>query len=354
MIMQAAAAAADSPFAPDTPPGRRRQLRRRPRLTDARVASLRLPHIQLEFPHRHHPDAAGAERHTREWLDRWELFDQDSRRANASHLFGHLGAYGYPLADQEVLWLAADWTTWLYAFDDGYVDESIPDPVGVSTQIAGLLRVLDGGTAGTPLAGALADICARYAQQGTTAQLGRFRDKVRGYLLGCLAETTYRARRHTPSVEEYLPLRAQASGTLTCLAMVELASGGFELHPAYLHDPTVEAITLHAAYIIAMINDLLSCPREISNCPVDFVFNLPLVCAHADGSGLQAGLDRTAALTNARIRSFTNLYTRAKRATEAPVRTHLRGILAWLQGTYDWMIDCGRYSQHWQADEWPA
>src|SRR5262249_62261218 len=171
---------------------------------------------------------------------------------------------------------------------------------------------------------------------------------------GACAETTCRPRRRSGGAQESLPLRAQAPGTLTCLTMVELSSGGSELDPAQLHDPTVEAITLHAAYIIAMINDLLSCPREISNCPVDFVFNLPLVCAQADDSGLQAGLDRAAALTNARIRSFTNLYTRAERTAEAPVRTHLRGVLAWLQGTYDWMIDCGRYSLHWHADEWPA
>src|SRR5262249_54910078 len=163
--------------------------------------------------------------------------DQESRKANASHLFGYLGAYGYPLAGQEVLWLAADWTTWLYAFDDGYVDESMPDPVGVSAQIACLLQVLDGGTAGTPLAAALAappaaarpDTCARSPQQASPARPGRFRDKVRGSLLGGLPETTYRAGGRPPTVEESLPLRAQASGTLTCLTMVELASGGSEL-----------------------------------------------------------------------------------------------------------------------------
>jgi hypothetical protein len=318
------------------------------------LPELHLPVVRLDFPGLHHPDTAGAERHTRAWLDRWGLFDEAAKVRNASHLFGHLGAYGYPFACREALWLAADWATWLYAFDDGHVDEPAPDPVGVSSQIAALLRVLEGGIALTPLAGALADIAARYRRLGSAAQVAHFRAAVRGYLLGCLAEITYRSARSTPTVDDYLPLRVQASATLSCLAMVEIASGGTELEPAQLHDPAVEVLTRHAAYIIAVVNDLFSCTREISNCPVDFVFNLPLVCAHADGRGLQAGLDRTAAIANREIRAFADLYARAEPPAAPPVQAHLRAVRAWLQGTYDWMVDCGRYRPYWNPAEWPA
>ncbi|WKU42710.1 hypothetical protein Q3V23_00725 [Streptomyces sp. VNUA116] len=317
---------------------------------------LRLPEIHLRYPHRHHPDRDGAEQHTRQWLAQWNLFTETAQRDNASHVFGHLGAYAYPLADQELLHLAADWMTWLYAFDDGDIDECEPSPTSVTTQIARLLGALEGGSAQTPLAGALADICARVARLGSASQAARFRDKVRGYLMGCLAEITYRAAGRSPRVEEYLPLRVQASGDLTCLVLAELASGSPELSAAQLHHPDVEALTLHAAYIIAMANDVFSLPREIANSPVDFIFNLPLVCsrAHTGNSALQAGLDQAAQLTNDRIRTFAELHEQAEPAADAATRAHLKSIRAWLQGTYDWMIDCGRYHPHWRQEDWPA
>ncbi|MCF3101805.1 hypothetical protein IPZ58_09435 [Streptomyces roseoverticillatus] len=213
---------------------------------------------------------------------------------------------------------------------------------------------MDGGPATTPLARALADISARLTRLGSLAQTARFHDKVRGYLFGCLAESACRATRHSPTVEDYLALRVQASADYTCLALVEPACGGPEPTSPQLHHPHVQALTTHAAYIIAMANDVFSLPREIRNCPTDFIFNLALVCAHAEGSSIQNGLARAAALTNERIRAFYELYKHAIPAADAPTRTYLHAIAAWLQGTYDWMINSGRYQPHWPPGDWPG
>ncbi|QLE70947.1 hypothetical protein FGW37_04405 [Streptomyces rectiverticillatus] len=117
------------------------------------------------------PDPQGAEWHTRQWLVDQQLCDEAARISNSSHVFGHLAAYAYPSAGEEVLHVAADWMTWLYALDDGFVDESRPSPVTVTTQTAALLRVMDGGPAATPLARARAWPCASRHRRTTPASL---------------------------------------------------------------------------------------------------------------------------------------------------------------------------------------
>ncbi len=320
-------------------------------VVDTEQGPLRFPAMPMDFPHLRHPDMEQAEQHAREWWNEWII--PATRVGAVRPPCGYLAAYAFPWCNRDIVEIGADVAAWLWAVDDGHVDESEPDSVAAATQIAAMLRALDGEIADTPLAAALMDIHTRYRRHSTPAQLARFCEKVRSYLLGCLAETVHRARHHSPTVRDYLPLRLQASGCLPELAVVEIASGSPELPATQVHHPDVVALTNHAAYIIAMFNDVLSCLREIDRCPVDFIFNLPLVCAHASGSNLQTGLDRAAAITNARIHAFTELYERIEPAAEVALKTHFHGIRNWLQGFYDWQLDCGRYLPYWQAQATP-
>ncbi|HET7014942.1 MAG TPA: hypothetical protein VFI65_13590 [Streptosporangiaceae bacterium] len=301
----------------------------------------------MPFAGRCHPDLDWADTHAKDWIAEYELVPEDHQAAFVLPKIGHLAAYGYPTASREVLALAADWGAWLYAFDDVYADEGTPDIVGVTSQIATMLAALDGTAGVTPLARALGDISTRFASLATTNQHDRFIANVKGYLLGVLAECTYRSQGKVPATEDYLPLRLQASACLSCLSIAELATGADELDKTHATD--IAALNVLGAYVIALANDVYSCLREIDKADVDFVFNLPLVLAHHETEGLEAAITRSATMVQDYIDRFTLSYQRLASTLPLPAVRHLEGIVQWTQGTFDWMADCGRYSSYWAA-----
>jgi hypothetical protein len=313
----------------------------------ATSVTMTLPDLRMPFPGRCHPDLDWADAHATDWVAGHGLVPEEHRDAFALPKIGHLAAYGYPTASREVLALAADWAAWLYAFDDIHADEGTPDVLGLTSQIAAMLAALDGAAGITPLSRALSDASARFASLSTASQHARFIANVKGYLLGVLAECTYRTHGEIPATEDYLSLRLQASGCLSCLSIAELATGATALEAA--HDTDIAALAILGAYVVALANDVYSCLREIDKADVDFIFNLPLVLAHHEAAGLEAAITRSATIVQDYIDRFTAGYHRLAPTLPLPAARHLEGIAQWTQGTFDWMADCGRYSSYWTA-----
>jgi hypothetical protein len=299
----------------------------------------------MTFPGLCHPDLDWADAHANNWVAEFRLVPEGRREAFVLPKIGHLAAHGYPAASRAVLALAADWGAWLYAFDDLYADEGTPDIVRLTSQIATMLAALDGTSGITPLSRALGDISTRFVSLSTTNQHDRFIANVKGYLLGVLAECTYRSHGEVPATEDYLPLRLQASACLSCLSIAELATGGDE--PEHAHAAGIAELNLLGAYVVALANDVYSCLREIDKADVDFVFNLPLVLAHQDAVGLESAILRSAAIVQDYIDRFTAGYHRIAPTLPPPAAHRLEAIVQWTQGTFDWMADCGRYASYW-------
>jgi hypothetical protein len=299
----------------------------------------------MTFPGLCHPDLDWADAHAENWVAEFRLVPEGRREGFVLPKIGQLAAHGYPAASREVLALAADWGAWLYAFDDVYADEGTPDVVRLTGQIASMLAVLDGTSGITPLARALGDISARFASLSTTGQHDRFIANVKGYLLGVLAECTYRTQGKVPPTEVYLPLRLQASACLSCLSIAELVAGKDE--PEHAHATEIAELNLLGAYIVALANDVYSCLREIDKADVDFVFNLPLVLAHHEAVGLESAIMRSATIVQDYIDRFTHQYQRLAPTLPLAAARQLDAIVQWTQGTFDWMADCGRYSSYW-------
>jgi Terpene synthase family 2, C-terminal metal binding len=310
-------------------------------------AIMPLPELHMTFPERCHPDLDWAEAHAKNWIAEYRLVPEGRLEAFVLPKIGHLAAYGYPTASREVLGLAADWAAWLYAFDDLYADEGTPDIVGVTSQIATMLAALEGTRGISPLSLALNDISTRFAFLSTANQHARFIANVKGYLLGVLAECTYRTHGEVPATEDYLPLRLQASGCLSCLSIAELATGGDELDNTHAND--IAALNLLGAYVVALANDVYSCLREIDKADVDFVFNLPLVLAHHEAVELEAAISRSVTIVQGYIDRFTLGCQRLAPTLPQPAARQLEGIVQWTQGTFDWMTACGRYSSYWAS-----
>jgi terpene synthase-like protein len=297
--------------------------------------------IILPFPSRQHPAIEQTEGHARQWVVSHGLIGPGDPDLMTLPRLGRLAGFAYPDADPQALDLAADWVTWLYVFDDRYADQGRPDCAGLAADIAALLNVLDGEPPATPLAAGLHDLITRHRRLGTAERTARFAAHVRGYLLGVLAEVAYRAAGRVPTLAQYLPLRLQASACLPCVGLIEIC-GPAAAQGDETYDPRATALDRLAGYVIALANDVYSCPREIASAPVPFVFNLPLVLAANEGVTLPEAMRRAAAITQSYADDFTRQYEQA-RATGPALAAHAAAVAAWVQGTFDWLGRCGRY-----------
>jgi hypothetical protein len=300
----------------------------------------------MAFPSRRHPDIERTERHARDWISCQGLISASDPEILTLPRLGRLAAFAYPDASSGALDLAADWIAWLYVFDDLYADQGQPDPAALSGHIAALLDVLDGSAPATPLSAALSDLVARYRALANSGQAARFVASVSGYLLGVLAEVAYRSAGRVPTVAEYLPLRLQASACLPCLCLAEVCGHSRELDSDEIYHPRIAGLNRLAAYVIALANDVYSCPREIDNAPVPFIFNLPLVLAANEAIPLPAAIVRAVAMTQVYVDKFTREY-RAAVTADRSLAPYCESLACWAQGTFDWLALCGRYDAYW-------
>jgi hypothetical protein len=309
-----------------------------------------MPYPTIVMPFASHPSPAveRAERHAREWLVSQSLLDPDDPDLLTLPRLGRLAAFAYPAAEPAALDMAADWVTWLYVFDDRYADEGSPDPALLAGQVAHLLDALDGAPPAGPLAAALADLVGRHRDLATAEQTDRFVANVRGYLLGVLAEVSYRSAGRVPTLAEYLPLRLQASGCLPCLSLVEICAPGRPAAGSAVHEPCIAALTRLAGSVIALANDIYSCPREIDQSPVPFIFNLPLVLAENEHLPLSEAMRRAVVMTQDLADRLARDY-RTALAEGDYVAAYCRGLADWTQGTFEWMARSGRYAAYWES-----
>ncbi|MFG2644942.1 hypothetical protein ACGFYP_28690 [Streptomyces sp. NPDC048370] len=116
------------------------------------------------------------------------------------------------------------------------------------------------------------------------------------------------------------------------------------------HTRYVQHATAHQhARVVALSNDVHSCLREIANADVEFVFNLPLVLAHDEGTDLETAVAAAAAVTQDHIDRFTRGYHDAVPELPPSARAHLEGVALWTQGTFDRLGDCGRCTAYWDT-----
>jgi hypothetical protein len=125
-----------------------------------------------------------------------------------------LAAYTCPLGTREGLQLPADWQMWLFAFDEGYCDESDHGarPGAVISRVVELLSILEdqaGPAAADPFGVALDDLagCAHGFQRS------RFISAMRGYFLAQCWEAVNGEAGIPPGLGEYTRIRRHGGTT---------------------------------------------------------------------------------------------------------------------------------------------
>ena len=303
-----------------------------------------LPRLSYPFGWQVSPFAAEVDEACFLWGERMGIYcfgdPQEYRRTRV----GWLAAYTCPRGTREGLRLLADWQMWLFAFDDGFCDESEHGarPEAMARRVTGFLGVLEGARppAGDPFDLALADLLARLARSATGLQMARFTCAVRGYFLAQCWEAVNRADRTLPQLAEYVHMRRHSGAVPTCTALIDVV-GGFELPPEQYDHPDLAALTNMAVNVVCWANDILSYPKEARRSHI--VHSLPAVLAHQHGLDAGQAIAEVAQMHDHEVRRYLQAEERVRAWTSPLAHRYLDDLRFWMSGNLQWSHSTGRY-----------
>jgi hypothetical protein len=306
--------------------------------------SLVLPALEYPFDWAVNPFAAQVDEACFLWGERMGIYHLGDPRDYRGTRVGRLAAYTCPHGTREGLRLLADWQMWLFAFDDGFCDESEHGsrPAAMARRVTGFLGVLEGARPpdGDPFDHALADVLARLSRCASGFQLARFTSAVRGYFLAQCWEATNRAEGTPPSLAEYVHMRRHSGAVPTCTALIDVA-GGFELPAEQYDHPELVALTDMAVNVACWANDILSYPKEAQRSHI--VHSLPAVLAHQHDLDTEAAIAEVARMHDDEVRRYLLAEERVRAHADPLTHRYLDDLRFWMSGNLQWSHHTGRY-----------
>jgi Terpene synthase family 2, C-terminal metal binding len=306
-----------------------------------------LPPLSYPFAWQVSPFAAEVDEACYRWGEHMGLYRLGDAREYRETQVGWLAAYTCPRGTREGLQLLADWQMWLFAFDDGYCDESEEGARCdvMAQRVVGLLGIMEGKAepaAGDPFSAGLADLSARLAGCAHGFQRSRFISAVRGYFLAQCWEAVHRAAGIAPGLGEYTWMRRHSGAVPTCTALSDVA-GGYRL-PAADHDhPDVTAVTDMAVNIACWANDILSYPKEAARSKV--VHSLPAVLRHERNVDAAQALDMTARMHDQEVARYLEAERHVRAWAGPSLHRYLDDLRFWMSGNLRWSQHTGRYAR---------
>ena len=260
--------------------------------------------------------------------------------------FNTLVPYVYPDASVERAVTAALWCDWLFFFDDRY-DEVAPgeaDADALQATIHAAMRALRGER--VPGDDPLLRYAARFRERAigcaSAAWMERFCRSAEDYLVfGAMPAFAHHAAGSTPGLGEYLVQRERDSAVHTALDLIELVNGR-ELPAEVLGDPALARLRSAAVRTVALLNDVLSYPKEVlvHGNPNNVV---EVLRVH-EGLSVEVALRRALDLANAEALDVAALSAdlRSRHGDEA-LAAWLAGVCQWQRGHVESSLREARY-----------
>jgi hypothetical protein len=308
---------------------------------------MALPALGYPFASQVSPFASEVDEACYLWGESMGIFCLGDAREYRRTQVGWLAAYTCPLGTREGLQLLADWQMWLFAFDDGYCDESDHGARSdaMVQRVVGLLGVLEGEaqpSASDPFSVALGDLSARLAGCARGFQRSRFACAVRGYFLALCWEAVNRSAGAPPRLDEYTRMRRHSGAVRTCTALADVACG-YELPAAVYDQPEVVALTDMAVNVACWANDILSYPKEALRNRA--VHSLPAVLGHERNLDAAQSLDMTAQMHDREVARYLESEQRVRVWAGPALHRYLDDLRFWMAGNLRWSHSTGRYLQ---------
>ncbi|WP_329124206.1 terpene synthase family protein [Streptomyces sp. NBC_01353] len=320
-----------------------------------------LPDFYVPYPARLNPHVESARTHTREWARAmgmlegsgiWEEHDLES------HDYALLCSYTHPDCDAEVLSLVTDWYTWVFFFDDHFLEvfKRTQDRPGGKAYLdrLPLFMPMDPSTAmpepANPVEAGLADLWTRTVPAMSPAWRARFSEATEALLYESLWELDNINEGRIANPVEYIEMRRKVGGAPWSAGLVEYAAGA-EVPEQVAHSRPLRVLRDAFSDAVHLRNDLFSYQREVEDEGENS--NGVLVLEKFLGCTTQEAAEAVNDLLTSRLQQFENTAL-----TEVPglclekgltpeecaaVAAYAKGLQDWQSGGHEWHLRSSRY-----------
>ncbi|MFE7808157.1 germacradienol/geosmin synthase [Streptomyces sp. NPDC057430] len=320
-----------------------------------------LPDFYVPYPARLNPHVETARTHTREWAREmgmlegsgiWEEHDLDS------HDYALLCSYTHPECDAEALSLVTDWYTWVFFFDDHFLEvfKRTPDRPGSKAYLDRLPLFMPQDPSApvpeptNPVEAGLTDLWRRTVPSMSAAWRERFAAATEALLYESLWELDNIDEGRIANPVEYIEMRRKVGGAPWSAGLVEYAAAA-EVPEQVAHARPLLVLRDTFSDAVHLRNDLFSYQREVEDEGENS--NGVLVLERFLGCSTQEAADAVNDLLTSRLHQFENtaltevpglcLEKGLTPAECAAVAAYTKGLQDWQSGGHEWHMRSSRY-----------
>ncbi|MEU6881522.1 terpene synthase family protein [Streptomyces sp. NPDC046712] len=320
-----------------------------------------LPDFYVPYPARLNPHVEAARTHTREWARAmgmlegsgiWEEHDLES------HDYALLCSYTHPDCDAEVLSLVTDWYTWVFFFDDHFLEvfKRTQDRPGSKAYLDRLPLFMPRDPSAAmpeptnPVEAGLADLWTRTVPAMSPAWRERFSESTEALLYESLWELDNINEGRIANPVEYIEMRRKVGGAPWSAGLVEYAAGA-EVPEQVAHSRPLRVLRDAFSDAVHLRNDLFSYQREVEDEGENS--NGVLVLEKFLGCTTQEAAEAVNDLLTSRLQQFENTaltevpglcLEKGLRPEEcAAVALYAKGLQDWQSGGHEWHMRSSRY-----------
>ncbi|MFF0425235.1 germacradienol/geosmin synthase [Streptomyces sp. NPDC004520] len=320
-----------------------------------------MPDFYVPYPARLNPHVEAARTHTRDWAREmgmlegsgvWEEHDLES------HDYALLCSYTHPDCDEEALNLVTDWYTWVFFFDDHFLEvfKRTQDRAGSKAYLDRLPLFMPADPAAgmpepvNPVEAGLADLWRRTVPSMSEGWRVRFAEATEHLLYESLWELDNINDGRVANPLEYIEMRRKVGGAPWSAGLVEYAAGA-EVPDRVAYSRPLRVLRDAFSDAVHLRNDLFSYQREVEDEGENS--NGVLVLERFLGCTTQEAADAVNDLLTSRLHQFENTAL-----TEVPllaaekglgpeecaaVAAYVKGLQDWQSGGHEWHMRSSRY-----------
>ncbi|MFE1594894.1 germacradienol/geosmin synthase [Nocardia sp. NPDC058705] len=325
---------------------------------------FQLPEFYIAHPPRLNPNVETARAHTKSWAHDMGMLGPtvggdvvwDEPTFDGMDYAG-LCAYTHPDADAEVLNTVTDWYTWVFYFDDHFLDafKRTGDLDGAREYLDRLATFMPVDPAAMPEPtnpdeAGLGDLWARTVPVMSSAWRERFAESTRNLLLDCVWEIRNINGARVPNPIDYIEMRRKVGGAPWSADLVEYARG-IEVPEALVGSRPLRVLKDTFSDAVHLRNDIFSYQRETEQ--EGEVNNGVLVVEHFLGCSPQEAADRVNDQLTSRMHQFENTVLTElgplfdehaiDPAGRASTLSYVQGLQDWQSGGHEWHLRSNRY-----------
>ncbi|MFD0369785.1 germacradienol/geosmin synthase [Streptomyces sp. NPDC127114] len=331
-----------------------------------------LPDFYVPYPARLNPRLEAARAHTCAWaremgmLEGSGVWEESDLR---SHDYALLCSYTHPDCDEDALSLVTDWYTWVFFFDDHFLEvfKRTPNRPASKAYLDRLPLFMPADPAAgmpeptNPVEAGLADLWRRTVPSMSEAWRVRFAEATEHLLYESLWELDNIDDGRIANPLEYVEMRRKVGGAPWSAGLVEYAAGA-EVPEQVAYARPLRVLRDAFSDAVHLRNDLFSYQREVEDEGENS--NGVLVLEKFLGCSTQEAANAVNDLLTSRLQQFENTALTEVPALcvehglgpaeAAALAAYVKGLQDWQSGGHEWHMRSSRYMNEGLVTGTPA